>query len=146
MCKAKLKTRLNSSKTNIIYKKNLKVGPLWGTWVAQSVKHLPSRSWSRVLEERPAPPLTCALILSLSQINNFPPKKFYLFDKESEHTQGEQQRAREKQAPWGAGSLMWDLIPGPWDHGLSQRQKLNPLSHSGPWINKILGDRGQGEK
>ena len=23
------------------------------------------------------------------------------------------------------GSLIWDLIPGPWDHDLSQRQMLN---------------------
>ena len=26
-------------------------------------------------------------------------------------------------------SLMWDLIPGPWDHDLSQMQTLKPLSH-----------------
>ena len=30
-----------------------------------------------------------------------------------------------------AGSLAWGLIPGPWVHNLSQRQTLNPLSHSG---------------
>ena len=28
-----------------------------------------------------------------------------------------------------AGSLMWRLIPGPWDHDLGQRQMLNRLSH-----------------
>ena len=26
---------------------------------------------------------------------------------------------------------MWDSIPGPWDHDLSQRQMLNQLSHPG---------------
>ena len=26
---------------------------------------------------------------------------------------------------------MWGLIPGSWDHDLSQRQLLNPLSHPG---------------
>ena len=26
---------------------------------------------------------------------------------------------------------MWDSIPGPWDHDLSQRQTLNRLSHPG---------------
>ena len=31
----------------------------------------------------------------------------------------------EKQTPCRAGSLMWDSIPGPWDHNLSQRQTLN---------------------
>ena len=30
---------------------------------------------------------------------------------------------------------MWGLIPGPWDHDLSQRQRLNQLSHPGaPFI------------
>ena len=24
-----------------------------------------------------------------------------------------------------AGSVMWDSIPGPWDHALSRRQTLN---------------------
>ena len=39
------------------------------------------------------------------------------------------QREREKQAPHGAGSpMMWDSIPGPWDHDLSQKQMLNQLS------------------
>ena len=33
-------------------------------------------------------------------------------------------RQREKQAPC-TGSLMWDLIPRPWLHDLSQRQMLN---------------------
>jgi len=41
------------------------------------------------------------------------------------------QREREKQTPRGAGSPLWDLIPGPRDHYLSQRQTLNRLSHPG---------------
>jgi len=46
-----------------------------------------------------------------------------------EHKQGEWER--EKQASCRAGSPMWDLIPGPWDHDLSRRQTLDPLSHPG---------------
>ena len=34
----------------------------------------------------------------------------------------ERQRQREKHH---ARSLMWDSIPEPWDHALSQRQMLN---------------------
>ena len=48
---------------------------------------------------------------------------------------------REKQAAHGAGSQMQGSIPGPWDHGLSQRQLLNPLSHPDAPLcesNKIL--------
>ena len=40
-------------------------------------------------------------------------------------------RQREKQAASWAGSLMLGLIPGSWDHDLSQRQILNWLSHPG---------------
>ena len=32
---------------------------------------------------------------------------------------------------------MWDLIPGPWDHDLSQRQMLNQLSHPGAPIHAL---------
>jgi len=39
-------------------------------------------------------------------------------------------RDTEKEAEGEAGSLR-DLIPGPWDHDLSQRQALNHLSHPG---------------
>ncbi|XP_059274515.1 zinc finger protein 736-like [Mustela nigripes] len=58
----------------------------------------------------------------------------YLFVRErasgSEHRQTEwKQSQREKQAPCGARSLMWDSIPGRWDHDLSRRQLLNQLSH-----------------
>ena len=38
-------------------------------------------------------------------------KIFYLFERESEHKQGEQQREREKQDLRGAGTLMQDSIP-----------------------------------
>ena len=56
----------------------------------------------------------------------------YLFDRERdsqqerEHKQGEWER--KKQAPRGAGNLIWGLIPGPWDHALSRRQTLNDLT------------------
>ena len=34
---------------------------------------------------------------------------------------------------------MWDLILGPWDHDLSGRQTLNPLSHPGaPNLNDFI--------
>ena len=38
------------------------------------------------------------------------------------HKERQRHRQREKQAP--CGSLMQDLIPGPWEHNLSQRQML----------------------
>ena len=44
----------------------------------------------------------------------------YMRDRERER---QRHRQREKQAP--CRSLMWDLILGPWDHALSQRQTLN---------------------
>ena len=44
---------------------------------------------------------------------------------------GKEQREREKQTSCSVGSLMQDLIPGPWDHNLSQRPMLNPRSHPG---------------
>ena len=60
---------------------------------------------------------------------------FYLFISEwvHEHNQSERQReeGRKKQTLLWAGSLMWGLIPGPWDHDLSWRQMLNQLSHPG---------------
>ena len=54
-----------------------------------------------------------------------------LFDRERSQVGREagRERERRKQAPRGAESPMRDLIPGPWDHDLSQRQWLNPLSH-----------------
>ena len=44
---------------------------------------------------------------------------------------GEGEEGREKQTPQWAGSLMQGSIPGLQDHGLSQRQMLNQLSHPG---------------
>ena len=37
-------------------------------------------------------------------------------------TERERQRHRQREKQFPPGSLMWDLIPGPWDHALSQRQ------------------------
>ena len=45
----------------------------------------------------------------------------YLFMKDTRERQ--RPRQREKQAP--CGGPMWDWIPGPRDHALSQRQRLN---------------------
>ena len=61
-----------------------------------------------------------------------------LRERVSTHKQGEWQREREKQTPRWAGSLMQDSVPGFWDHDLSWRQMLNPLSHPRAWILIIL--------
>ena len=55
--------------------------------------------------------------------------RFYLFDRESTSRGSGRQREREKQAPHGAGSLMWDSILGPRNHNMSWSQMLNWLSH-----------------
>ena len=39
------------------------------------------------------------------------------------HREAERYRQREKEAP--CRDLMWDSIPGPQDHDLSQRSMLN---------------------
>ena len=62
----------------------------------------------------------------------------YLIESEQERKQKQGQREREKQAPHWAESLMWGLIPGPWDHDLSLRQLLNQLSHLGPPLVQIF--------
>ena len=51
----------------------------------------------------------------------------YLFDRERSQVGREADRERGKQTPHWAGSLMCDSIPGPWDHDLSRRQRLNLL-------------------
>ena len=62
---------------------------------------------------------------------------YYLFDREREREQastskrGGRWREREKDTPCWPGSPTQGLIPGPWDHDLSQRQMLNGLSHPG---------------
>ena len=48
-------------------------------------------------------------------------------ERERETWAGEGQR--KKQTLRWAGSLMWDSIPGPWDHDLNWRQMLNRLSY-----------------
>ena len=66
--------------------------------------------------------------------------RFYLFESEQERgwvrvsermreRRAQRGRGGAVQTPCWAGSLIWDSIPGPWDHGLSQRQTLNQLSH-----------------
>ena len=64
--------------------------------------------------------------LILSKLDFFFLKMFfiYLTEKVREHKQ-EQQREREKQAPHWARCLIRGLIPGLWDHDLSQRQMPN---------------------
>ena len=53
----------------------------------------------------------------------------FIYLRETEHKRVDRQRKNEKQTPYWAGSLMWGLIPGPWDHDLSLRQMLNQLNH-----------------
>ena len=55
----------------------------------------------------------------------------YLTEREITSRQRGRQRERGKQAPCRAESPMRGLIPGPWDHDLSQRRGFNPLSHPG---------------
>ena len=52
-------------------------------------------------------------------------------DREQASPQRGSGRESEKQTPYRARSLMWDSIPGHWDHDLSQRQTFNQLSHPG---------------
>ena len=59
----------------------------------------------------------------------------YLFDREKSQVDGEAGREREREA---GSLLMRDLIPGPWDHDLSWRQQLNPLSHPGAQSSTFL--------
>ena len=49
--------------------------------------------------------------------------RFYLFIHERERERGRDTGRGRSRLP--AGSLMWDLILGPQDHDLSQRQMLN---------------------
>ena len=52
-------------------------------------------------------------------------------------------RQREKQAPC-TGSLTWDLIPGPQDHALGQRQALNRCATQGSPGKGFLEHKEQG--
>ena len=54
--------------------------------------------------------------------------RFHLFIWERERAQGGE---REKQATLQEGRPTQDSTPQPWDHDLSWRQTLNPLSHPG---------------
>ena len=74
----------------------------------------------------------------ITKQSDSPPFFIYLLEREreSEHRQTEWQR--EKQAPCGARSPMWDSISGRWDHDLSRRQLLNQLSHPGVPLPYIL--------
>ena len=54
---------------------------------------------------------------------------FYLFNHER-HTERQRDRQRENQAPHR--SLMWDLIPGPWDYTMSWRQTVNHWATQAP--------------
>ena len=68
-----------------------------------------------------------------SSIRNFFFKILFIHLTETEGSQvgREAGRERRKQAPHWAESLMWTSISGHWDHDLSPRQRLNPLSHPG---------------
>ena len=55
-------------------------------------------------------------------------KRFYLSEREREQ-QSNSGEEREKQIPCWVGSLMRGSIPGPQDHDLSQKQRVNQLSH-----------------
>ena len=65
--------------------------------------------------------------------------RFYLFiwerSREPEHKVGWVRGRGRSRYPCWAGSLMWGMIPGLWDHDLSGRQTLNQLSS---WIWGVL--------
>ena len=76
------------------------------------------------------------------------------FDKEREHThslrgrgaaEGAAEGEGEEASHW-AGSPMWDLILGPWDHDLSQKQTLNQLSHQAPLKESLKVRDGSGRE
>ena len=97
-----------------------------------------SSSWTPLLSLNSSDPIPhCHLFFpSLTQLRIRSSSFYFYFIlftylRKIEHKQGGWQRVREKQTSYGAGSLMWSLIPGPWDHDLSQIQMIIQLSHSG---------------
>ena len=48
-----------------------------------------------------------------------------MIERESAQKAGGGAEGEGEQAPCSAGSHTWGLIPGPWDHDLSQRQMFN---------------------
>ena len=59
-------------------------------------------------------------------------KRLYLREREKEHKQGAgAERGRSKLPTEQRTQQRGALIPGPWNHDLSQRQTLNRLSHPG---------------
>ena len=67
----------------------------------------------------------------------------YLFDRGREITskQRSRQRGRGKQALHWAESPRRGSIPGPWDHDLSRRQRLNPVNHQAPLHGKFVRNK-----
>ena len=57
------------------------------------------------------------IFFSISYLLFFKKDFIYIFMRDTERGRG---RSRLP-----TGSLMWDLIPGPWDHALSRRQMLS---------------------
>ena len=93
------------------------------TWFLKKEMH-----WYAKLQMRPRPSV---IVLLNSEMSYYDVQNSCsLKEREREHErESSRQREREKQTPYWSGSLMWDLIPGPWDHDLSQRQTLYQLSH-----------------
>ena len=61
-------------------------------------------------------------------------KRFDLFERERTQPGGWQAEGEGGADSPQSRDLMRSLIPGPWDHDLSQRQTLNQLSHpDAPW-------------
>ena len=94
-----------------------------------------------------------ATMLEAFTLNSFFFKILFIYLTERDHSRREEgkrsQKEEGKQAPCWAESPMWDSIPGPWDHDLSRRQRLNPLSlpgapftlNSQPQIQVCFSDR-----
>ena len=84
----------------------------------------PSDIWKLTLESVPLPPFLNRV--SFSRLNIYHPKspahnsflkRFYVFMRDKGTGRGRIRLPTE--------SLMWDSIPGSWDHDLSQRQMFN---------------------
>ena len=58
--------------------------------------------------------------------------RFYLCIHERHTERGRDRNRGKGRLP--AGTLMWDSIPGLWDHGLSQRQMLNHWATQAPLV------------
>ena len=90
---------------------------LYGSWMMGKVHRVIERKGVPICDNKP---FISMLEMSSSQ---FLKESFYLFIHERHRETGREIGRGGSRFP--AGSLTWNLIPGPPDHSLSQRQMLN---------------------